>query len=378
MRRRVPPKGRAAAATQERQRAVAPHRESPACARKIAYNHRMMRTRRGSLVLLLTALAAGFWPGRASENVSPPESGLVVSRAAVWRAIFARPPRPPEAEAAKAALGYDLFHDTRLSGSGAASCATCHDPARAFTDGRATGLGPAGAVLTRNVPALYDLAWATSFFWDGRAASLAEQARVPIEAPDEMAGDLGAIARALAADAATRARFAEVYPGQPGVGIDMILDALAAYERTLVSPETRFDRWVAGDDAALGESALRGFDIFVGKGGCVSCHGGWRLTDDGFHDVGMKSRDLGRGARAAPGRPGLPEFKTPSLREAVHTAPYMHDGSLPTLEAVVDHYAGHLVQRPSLAPTLVKDLTLSEAEKTDLVAFLRTLSSEPD
>lgn len=343
----------------------------------------MIRTRRPALILLLAAFSAGGFVaclggGRASESVSPAEKGLVLSRAAVWRTIFARPLSAPEADTAKAALGYDLFRDTRLSGSGTASCATCHDPARAFTDARTTGVGPAGAVLPRNVPALYDLAWATSFFWDGRAASLAAQARVPIEAPDEMAGDLAAAARHLEADPAMRRRFAALYPERPGVSEDAILDALAAYERTLVSPETRFDRWVAGDEGALDTSELRGFDIFVGKGGCVSCHGGWRLTDDSFHDVGLKSPDLGRGALATPGRPGLPEFKTPSLREAAHTAPYMHDGSLPTLEAVVDHYAGGLVQRPSLAPTLVKDLTLSEAEKKDLAAFLRALSSEPE
>lgn len=300
------------------------------------------------------------------------------TRAAVWRAIFARPDPAPvtPAEAARIALGYDLFRDVRLSGSGRAACASCHDPDRAFTDGRPVAVGPSGAVLTRNAPALYDLAWATSFFWDGRAQSLAEQARFPILAPDELAGDFPTITRRLSADPDMRARFGAAFPGTDGVSEDAVLAALAAYERSLISPRTRFDLWVEGDDAALTDQEQQGFAIFTGKGGCVSCHGGWRFTDDSFHDIGLpRGDDIGRGA-VVPGRNGLPQFKTPSLREAAHTAPYMHDGSLATLHDVVDHYAGGLVPRPSLAPNLVRELRLSEAEKTALVAFLKTLSSE--
>jgi len=299
-------------------------------------------------------------------------------RDAVWRAIFARPSEAPTGlgdEAAKAALGHDLFRDVRLSGNGRASCMSCHDPEQAFTDGRRTAVGPGGAVLARNAPALYNLAWATSFFWDGRAASLTEQARFPILARDELAGDFPTIIRRLSDDPAMRTRFAAAFPEAAGVTEAAVLEALAAYERTLISPETRFDRWVEGDDAALTDEERRGFDVFVGKGGCVSCHGGWRLTDDAFHDIGLAGGDLGRGALASGAR-GLPEFKTPSLREVARTAPYMHDGSLATLEEVVKHYAGGLILRPSLAPTVVKDLELADEEKAALVAFLKTLSSE--
>lgn len=313
-----------------------------------------------------------------TEEVAPTANAPTPGRAAVWRAIFARPAAPPQGAAddpAKIALGYDLFRDTRLSGGGATSCASCHDPARAFTDGRRTGQGPAGAGLSRNVPSLYNLAWATSFFWDGRAQTLADQARGPILAENEMAGHFPAIAGRLEHDPAMKARFATVFPASKHIAEPEIVDALAAYERSLVSPMTRFDRWVAGDDGALGENEQRGFEIFVGKGGCISCHGGWRATDDGFHDVGVPGADLGRGAFDGPMK-GLPQFKTPSLREAAHTAPYMHDGSLATLLDVVAHYAGGHVKRPSLAPTLVPDLTLDDAERADLVAFLKTMSSE--
>lgn len=192
-----------------------------------------------------------------------------------------------------------------------------------------------------------------------------------------MAGDFPTITRRLEADAAFAARLAVVFPGSQGVTEDVVLGALAAYVRSLASPRSRFDAWVAGDDAALDDEERKGFAIFVGKGGCVSCHGGWRFTDDAFHDIGMSGSDLGRGALAS-GEPGLPEFKTPSLREVGHTAPYMHDGSLATLEDVVAHYSGDLVQRPSLAPTLVRDLKLSTAEKAALVAFLKTLSSDKE
>ena len=322
-----------------------------------------------------TLLSAGHSAAGGAETQDGAAGSSGVTREAVWRAIFARPAQSPAApdDAAKVALGHDLFRDVRLSGSGRASCASCHDPQRAFTDGRKTAVGPAGAPLPRNAPALYDLAWATSFFWDGRAASLTEQAKVPILAPDELAGDFGTIAQRLARDPGMAARFAAAFPATPGVTETAVLEALAAYERSLVSPETRFDRWIAGDDTALTGEEQRGFDIFVGKGGCVSCHGGWRFTDDAFHDIGLPGDDLGRGALVSG---GLPEFKTPSLREAAHTAPYMHDGSLATLADVVDHYAGSLTPRPSLAPTIVRDLKLTKEEKAALVAFLGTLSSE--
>jgi cytochrome c peroxidase len=332
----------------------------------------------GVALLALALLPANAEPARQAHAEVGAADASAPDRAAVWRAIFARPAATPEGVTdapAKIALGYDLFRDTRLSGGGATSCASCHDPARAFTDGRRTGLGPAGAGLARNVPSLYNLAWASSFFWDGRAQTLADQARGPILAQDEMFGHFPTIADRLERDAAMKARFAAVFPTSKHIAEAEIVDALAAYERSLVSPMTRFDRWVSGDDGALNENEQRGFEIFVGKGGCVSCHGGWRATDDGFHDVGMPGADLGRGALEGPMQ-GLPEFKTPSLREAAHTAPYMHDGSLATLLDVVAHYAGGHVKRPSLAPTLVSDLALDAAERADLVAFLKTLSSE--
>jgi cytochrome c peroxidase len=300
--------------------------------------------------------------------------------AAPWRPMFQRPqeiPAPPDnpMTPAKIALGAKLFADPRLSGGGRKSCAACHRAERAFTDGRRRAEGAAGRPLRRNTPALWNLAWSKHHFWDGRAPSLEAQARGPIEAPDEMAGDWPAIVSRLEADADMAMAFRTSFPEEPAISQATITKALAAYVRSLVSPPTRFDAWLAGDGHALHPAEVRGFRLFTGKAGCVLCHNGWRFTDDRFHDIGLPSIDPGRGAVPG-GTPGQKAFKTPSLREAAHTAPYMHDGSLPTLEAVVAHYAGGFVARPSLAPNVSRTLRLNPQERTDLVAFLRTLSSE--
>ena len=154
-----------------------------------------------------------------------------------------------------------------------------------------------------------------------------------------------------------------------------VLKALAAYVRSLVSPPTRFDAWIGGDAEALSAAEVRGFVLFTGKAGCVLCHAGWRFTDDRFHDIGLPGKDPGRGVVPG-GTPGLAAFKTPSLRELKRTAPYMHDGSLPTLAAVLAHYTSGFVRRPSLAPTMNLKLKLGAQERADLIAFLHTLSSE--
>lgn len=317
--------------------------------------------------------------GLLAVAAAPAAGEEAPSRNAVWRAIFARPAIAPPAlsDVERIALGHDLFRDTRLSGAGDRSCASCHDPSRAFTDGRATGAGIGGARLARNVPTLYNLAWGREFFWDGRAASLEAQARFPIEAADELAGDFPTVVARLRSDQEMAARFSRAFPGEEGISEAAILAALSTYERSLASGVAPFDHWVEGDDAALSAIEKEGFDLFVGKAGCVACHGGWRFTDDAFHDIGLAGNDPGRGAVAG-GVPGLAQFKTPSLREVARTAPYMHDGSLPTLEAVVDHYAGKLVARPSLDANVVRDLRLSETERAALAAFLGSLSSDAE
>jgi cytochrome c peroxidase len=325
----------------------------------------------------LAAIACLLLPSATSE---PKAQGMDIE--ALWKARLKRPglppPSPPDNPLApdKAALGARLFADARLSGGGARSCASCHDPARQFTDGRRRALALSGAPLRRNTPALWNLAWGKHFFWDGRAPSLEAQVRMPIDEPQEMGGDWGDILRRLGADADLASRFRAVFPAEPVVSQAAVLQALASYVRSLVSPPIRFDAWVEGDGEALRPAEARGFRLFIGKAGCVLCHVGWRFTDDRFHDIGLAGSDGGRGAVPG-GTPGLMAFKTPSLRELAHTAPYMHDGSLATLEAVIAHYTGGLRERPSLATNINRRLRLSAGEKADLIAFLRTLSSEP-
>ena len=171
------------------------------------------------------------------------------------------------------------------------------------------------------------------------------------------------------------ARFAAAFPDDPRVTEDHIRAALASFERTLVSPKTRFDRWLEGDAAALDAEERSGFGLFVGKAGCVACHKGWRFTDEAFHDIGLAGADRGRGEELKLAAADH-AFKTPSLRERVWTAPYMHDGSLASLEAVVAHYAEGVVRRPTLSADLKPRLDLSPEERGQLVAFLATLSSD--
>ena len=323
-----------------------------------------------ALLLVATAHLAG-----AKDAAKPPEPVPAVD---AWRHLFQRPadvPAPPDnpSTPAKVALGARLFGDRRLSGDGERACASCHRPERAFTDGRRRAEGRSGASLARNTPSLWNLAWSAAYFWDGRAPSLEAQVRMPIVAADEMAGEWPSILARLNADAGLLAAFRAAFVDEAAISEESVARALASYVRSLVSPRTRFDAFIDGDGRALGDSELRGFRLFTGKAGCVLCHVGWRFTDDRFHDIGLPGKDAGRGAVAG-GTPGLPAFKTPSLRELAYTAPYMHDGSRPTLAAVVAHYADTFRKRPSLAPSIQR-LHLTAAERADLIAFLGTLSS---
>jgi cytochrome c peroxidase len=333
----------------------------------------MPYTHAGSAAVALGALLCALVGSAQAQQAPSPDTQ------ALWRHVFKRPDTPPAPAdnpltPEKIALGAKLFSDPRLSGTGRHSCASCHRPERAFTDGRRQARALTGAPLQRNTPALLNLAWSKQFFWDGRAPSLEAQVRIPIEAADEMGGDWPAILQRLQADAGLVAQVRLAFPDAPAVSEASVVKALASYVRSLVSPPARFDAWIGGDAGMLSAAEVRGFRLFTGKAGCMLCHVGWRFTDDRFHDIGLPGKDPGRAA-VPDGTPGRSAFKTPSLREVEHTAPYMHDGSLPTLAAVLRHYTGGFVSRPTLAPHMNRRLELSHREKDDLVAFLRTLSS---
>jgi cytochrome c peroxidase len=276
----------------------------------------------------------------------------------------------------KRALGARLFHDKSLSGDGSIACASCHERAKGFSDGRVTAVGVPRRALARHTPTLWNLAWAGPVFWDGRARSLEEQAAGPIIAPDEMAQPMDKLVARLAARRDYARAFAKAFPEDPRVSEDNLKKALATYERTLVSPPTRFDRFVEGADDALSAQEIAGFRLFAGKAGCSNCHAGWAFTDYAFYDVGLASEDRGRGAVLRLEK-AEHAFKTPSLREAARRAPYMHDGSLKTLEDVVRHYASDITDRPTLPPDL-RRISLDASEQAALVAFLKTLTAEGD
>ncbi|MEW5727295.1 MAG: cytochrome c peroxidase [Pseudomonadota bacterium] len=274
----------------------------------------------------------------------------------------------------KAELGHTLFFDPRLSKSNVISCATCHNPGLGWGDGLAKGIGHGATNLGRRSPTILNLAWAELLMWDGRKNSLEDQALGPIEAEVEMAQNVDELIVELGAIPDYRIRFNSAFPGE-GLTKATLAKAIATYERTVVSGLAPFDRWIAGDEAAIPESAKRGFDLFNGKANCAACHSGWSFTDHGFHDIGLPDTDIGRGAILK-----LPSmrhaFKTPTLRDIARRAPYMHDGSVATLEAAVRHYDTGFVRRPSLSPS-IKPLGLSDRDVADLVAFMETLTSPP-
>jgi cytochrome c peroxidase len=295
-----------------------------------------------------------------------------------FRAEFTRPDSVPNPEGnehtpARSELGRALFFDTRLSGSGDISCATCHVPEKAWGDGRPTAVGTRGQVLGRRTPTVLNTAYAAALFWDGRAETLEQQALGPIQASGEMDLSLDAMVARLRAIPGYRAMFKRAYGDEPSS--ELVGKAIANFERTIVSAKAPFDRWVEGEESAISESAKNGFVVFNTRGGCAQCHSGWRTTDDSFHDIGVPGADSGRAVLLPDIEPMRFAFKTPTLRNVVERAPYMHDGSEATLDDVIDLYdRGGRVARSSISP-FIKPLALTKQEKQDLVAFLRSLSS---
>lgn len=297
---------------------------------------------------------------------------------AEFKALYVRPasiPFPTEDpySAAKASLGEMLFFDPRISGANYISCASCHNPAFSWGDGLPRGIGHGMTVLGRRTPTVLNMAWAELLMWDGRKATLEEQALGPMSTPVEMNADMDALPTKLAAIDGYRERFADVFPGE-GLTLANIAKAIATYERTIVSGTAPFDEWIAGDEGAISDAAKRGFMVFNTKAKCAACHSGWNFTDNSFRDIGMADADIGRGKIL-----DLPSmqhaFKTPTLRDIDRRGPYMHDGSMPTLAAVIDHYDRGGEQRPSLDAEMTP-LHLADQEKADLIAFLQTLTGK--
>jgi cytochrome c peroxidase len=279
---------------------------------------------------------------------------------------------------ARIELGRALFFDPRLSGSSWISCASCHNPALGWSDGLPTAIGHGMKALTRHTPSILNAAYYKRQMWDGRFASLEEQALGPIGSADEMNLDVAEMVKRLRSIKGYMPLFESAYPGE-GITKTTVAKAIASFERTIVSREAPFDRWQAGDARAVSDSAKRGFELFRGKAGCTDCHQGPNFTDDGFHNVGVRQwpgvEDAGRFAKV-PVKVLRGAHKTPSLRDLAYTAPYMHNGAYSTLRAVVQMYSRGGDDTANLDPNIRK-LDLSPAEIDDIVAFLESLTGEP-
>jgi cytochrome c peroxidase len=309
--------------------------------------------------------------------------------AAVFCLAAADKPKPPAGlpplswpssnpySAAKVELGRYLYFDARLSADDTVSCATCHNPKFAFTDGAPVSTGIKGQKGGRSAPTVINRAYALAQFWDGRAESLEEQAKGPMQNPIEMGNSHEAIVAKLKGIGGYRPLFAKAF-GSEEIDIDRVAKAIASFERTVLSGNAPYDRYKRGDKTAMTAEQARGMAVFFDKGKCDHCHEGANFTLNAYANLGVgtdkSDPDVGRYAITKDPRDwGV--FKTPTLREIEHTAPYMHDGSLRTLEEVVEFYDKGGKPNKNLDPT-IKPLHLTVAEKSELVAFLKALSGE--
>ncbi len=276
-------------------------------------------------------------------------------------------------------LGKMLYFDPRLSGSNWISCATCHNPGLGWGDGLPRPFGDGQKELGRHSPTIINSAYFESQFWDGRAKSLEEQAVGPIQSIGEMNQNMDELIKELNAIPDYAAMFNKVF-GKQGVTSENIGKAIAVFERSVVSKNSPYDKYWQRDRSSMSPSAVKGMDIFFGKGKCAICHNGPAFTDSNFHNIGVKQHgplknDLGRYSLTKEDF-DKGAFKTPGLRHINRTAPYMHDGSEATLEDVVEFYdrGGDVDENKS--PFITK-LELTGQEKKDLVEFLKALEGEP-
>lgn len=272
---------------------------------------------------------------------------------------------PPTPE--KIALGKQLYFDKRLSADDTISCASCHDPAKGWSNGEQFATGVGNLKGGRNSPTVINSAYYKLQFWDGRAKSLEDQALGPIQNPIEMKMTLDEVIPKLNKIAGYKEQFQKVFGTD--VTEEGVAKAIAAFERTVLSGDAPYDRFKAGDKSALSEAAQRGMKLFFGKANCSACHSGASFTDSAFHNIGLDSADEGRFVISKLGG-DKGAMKTPTLREIARTAPYMHNGSLKTLEEVVAHYVKGGNNNPAQDEEIFP-LKLSPEEQADLVTFMK-------
>ncbi len=322
-------------------------------------------------VFVLAAIAAALllsndvWAGRGRRPaVKPLPAGLGL--------LLPLPDDPQNPlTPAKAELGRQLFEDPRLSGDESLSCASCHPAEMGYADGMALSEGAGGKPMPRHTPTLLNAAYYRYINWDGKFANTTELVLAVLANPRNMnMQDEAVLVARLEAVPAYRTKFREIF-GAPPTKL-RVAQALDAYVRALTTPNSPFDRYAAGNTRALTRAQQRGLKLFVGKAECAMCHRGPNFADDQFHALGIRGEDTGR-FKVTGAEVDRYAFKTPTLRNVELTAPYMHDGSLSTLRHVIDFYdAGGGQQQPK--SVLLRRLNLTEREKSDLVAFLESLT----
>lgn len=273
----------------------------------------------------------------------------------------------------KITLGKKLFFDPILSRANNIACMSCHDPVKGWSDADEVAIGDQGRKGTRNSPTILNSAYQYTYFWDGRAKSLEEQALGPIEAHVEMNLDPKDAVKKLKKDATYQQMFKKVFPKE-GITVKTLAKALATFERTIVSGDSRFDKWIAGDASKLSEKEVKGFTTFLDKGNCAICHNGFNFSDQSFNNVGIDNSDIGRkSVKKRAFWHGA--FKTPTLRNIDNSAPYFHDGSIRSLEeAVTICSEGGRDKNATNKANLLVDKHLTKDEIKLIVSFLKTLS----
>lgn len=325
------------------------------------------------LQLSAVVLALGLLAGACSSGVDAPQDPPLVP----LPSGFPRLPVPANNQltAERITLGKKLFFDKRLSSTSQVACASCHLQEHAFADPLKVSAGVHGRMGTRNAPMLANMAYNTSFFWDGGVPTLEQQVIAPIINPLEMDMKMEDVAKRLQEDPGYVELFRKAYDMEPAP--EGITKAIASFMRTLISGNSRYDKYQRGDKSAMNESEKRGMELFQGeRAECFHCHVGFNFTNNNIQNNGMylDGPDMGRYlVTENPIDIGL--FKVPSLRNVEVTAPYMHDGSLATLEDVVEHYVSGGKGHPNTDP-LIRPFDLTPQEKADLVAFMKALTDE--
>ena len=323
----------------------------------------------GTFVLAVSAIGQQVLGTALADRESLREKYL-------WPPKTPYPDDNPYSEA-KFELGRTLFFDPILSGSKNLSCAGCHNPSLSWGDGLPRGIGLAHEVLPTRCPTLLSVAWVPKLGWSGQFRDLESVAMTPITSPKMMNLPENVMIERLSAVPGYVATFNNAFHAAQ-IDRHQIEQALATYERSILPTAASFDRWIDGDKTAINKSAQRGFELFNGKANCAACHSGWAFTDSSFHDIGSaQNDDVGRGKLFPNSITLRYAFKTPTLRDVARRGPYMHDGSVPTLSAVIDLYDRGGIDRASRAAEIYP-LGLSDVEKADLIAFLETLTGRPD